>query len=94
MAVDSAPVVGPSGIIDVEAVAAKHGWDLQQRNDYSADKQVRMIPVGSIRRPLQGARSNGERMAAGAGWLAAGYRVPHLCYTLRFATAVHAATPA
>jgi hypothetical protein len=59
MAVDNAP----AGLdnVDVAAVAAKHDWDLQQRNDWSQDKQVRWLPVAAIRRPLQGARSNGER---------------------------------
>ena len=51
--------------VDVQAVAAKHGWDLQQRNDWSSDRLVRWLPVASIRRPLQGARSNDpERVAA------------------------------
>ncbi|PRW59123.1 chloroplastic mitochondrial [Chlorella sorokiniana] len=51
--------------IDVAAVAAKHGWDLQQRNDYSNDRQVQWIPVAAIRRPLQGTRSNDpEKVAA------------------------------
>lgn len=51
--------------VDVEAVAQKHGWDLQQRNDWSGDRQVMWLPVASIRRPLQGARSNDpEKVAA------------------------------
>lgn len=58
---------GPAGV-DVEAVARKHGWDLQQRNDWSGDRQVMWLPVAAIRRPLQGARSNGER--GGGCWVA------------------------
>ena len=48
--------------VDVQAVAEKHGWDLQQRNDWSEDKRVVWLPVAAIRRPLQGSRSNGEGM--------------------------------
>ena len=48
--------------VDVQAVAEKHGWDLQQRNDWSEDKRVVWLPVAAIRRPLQGSRSNGERI--------------------------------
>lgn len=49
--------------VDVESVAAKHGWDLSARNDWSHDKQVKWLPVAAIRRPLQGSRSNGEVLA-------------------------------
>jgi hypothetical protein len=57
MAVDAA---SPAPGVDVQSVAAKHGWDLNARNDWSHDKQVKWLPVAAIRRPLQGARSNGE----------------------------------
>ncbi|KAL4425501.1 hypothetical protein ABPG75_009517 [Micractinium tetrahymenae] len=51
--------------VDVDAVARKHGWDLQQRNDWSGDRQVMWLPVAAIRRPLQGSRSNDpEKVAA------------------------------
>ncbi|KAL4419411.1 hypothetical protein ABPG77_003385 [Micractinium sp. CCAP 211/92] len=54
-----------AGAVDVEAVAQKHGWDLQQRNDWSGDRQVMWLPVAAIRRPLQGSRSNDpEKVAA------------------------------
>jgi hypothetical protein len=64
MALDAAVTTGdagPSGAgVDVEAVAAKHGWDLQARNDWQGDRQVRWLPLASIRRPLARSRSNGE----------------------------------
>lgn len=62
MAVDGAAVTAgvPGRQVDVAAVAAKHGWDLTQHNtDWSGDRQVKWLRVDEIRRPLQGARSNG-----------------------------------
>lgn len=48
-----------------KAVAAKHGWDLQARNDWQGDRQVRWLPLASIRRPLARSRSNDpEKVAA------------------------------
>ncbi|KAI3438790.1 hypothetical protein D9Q98_001207 [Chlorella vulgaris] len=69
MALDAAVTTGdagPSGAgVDVEAVAAKHGWDLQARNDWQGDRQVRWLPLASIRRPLARSRSNDpEKVAA------------------------------
>lgn len=51
--------------VDVQAVAQKHGWDLEQRNDWSSDPKVKWIPIASIRRPLARSRSNDpEKVAA------------------------------
>ncbi|KAI7841848.1 hypothetical protein COHA_004377 [Chlorella ohadii] len=39
VAAAAAAAASPAADVNVAAVAAKHGWDLQQRNDYSNDRQ-------------------------------------------------------
>jgi len=44
---------------EIKAQAAKYGWDLDQRPDFSKNERVKALPLAAIRRPLQGVRSNG-----------------------------------
>jgi len=51
--------------VDVVAAAAKYGWDLQCRPDWSRDARVQFLPVAAICRPLRGIRPNdSEKVAA------------------------------
>ena len=56
------PLDGPHALPPLlsllQAVAAKHNWDLTPKN-WEGDKHVRWLRVDEIRRPLQGTRSNG-----------------------------------
>ena len=53
------PLAVSPGQIDVAAVAAKHGWDLQQRNDFSGTGKSAGCRWQASDAPLQGTRANG-----------------------------------
>ena len=55
----SVMAVDASGSSSTEA-AAKYGWELEQKPDWSSDPKVKELPIAAIRRPLQMTRSNGK----------------------------------
>lgn len=50
----------PPQSLPIEKAAAKYGWDLSSKNDFSNDKRVKELPISSIRRPLGGVRKNDQ----------------------------------
>ena len=59
----SAPLLVDPASVDLEAAAKKFGWDLNERPDWSGDRQVRELPLAAIRRPLQ-SHNNPDKVAA------------------------------
>eukprot|EP00887_Chlorella_sp_A99_P000713 scaffold5.g713.t1 len=62
-AAPSPPLPVDPATVDVNAAARKFGWDLEERPDYSGDRQVMEVPLRVIHRPLPRA-NNPEKVAA------------------------------